>query len=164
MSPSDTPFKVLVQGYEPIGVLAAEAFALDMIPTGPGKGHILKDQKSYTYEIVSTDFVKKTFIIRINGNLYTVNIDDRYDQLIAQMGLSSEVVHKVKDIKAPMPGLVLDLLVVPGQQVSQGEKILILEAMKMENVIKSPGDCIVKAVFVQKGDSVEKGHLMVEME
>jgi biotin carboxyl carrier protein len=63
-----------------------------------------------------------------------------------------------------MPGLVLDLLVVPGQQVSQGEKILILEAMKMENVIKSPGDGIVKAVFVQKGDSVEKGHLMVEME
>lgn len=164
MSQPDTPFKVFVQGHEPIGVLAADAEALDMIPTGERHGHILKDQKSFTYEIITTDFDAKTFVIRINGNLYTVNIDDRYDQLIARMGLSTEIVHKVKDIKAPMPGLVLDLLVVPGQQVSQGEKILILEAMKMENVIKSPGDGVVKAVFVRKGDSVEKGHLMVEMD
>lgn len=163
-SHSDTPFKVVVNGQEPLGILAADAYALDMIATGEREGHILKDEKSYHYEIISANYAEKSFRIRINGDLFTVQIDDRYDQLITHMGLSTEVVHKVKDIKAPMPGLVLDLLVAPGQTISAGEKILILEAMKMENVIKSPGDGVVKSVFVKKGDSVEKGFLMIEME
>jgi biotin carboxyl carrier protein len=80
------------------------------------------------------------------------------------MGLSTNITFQIKEIKAPMPGLVLDLEVEPGQTVSQGDVLLILEAMKMENVLKSPGDGIVKSIAVKKGDAVEKGQILIEME
>jgi biotin carboxyl carrier protein len=63
-----------------------------------------------------------------------------------------------------MPGLVLNILVEAGQEVSKGDALLILEAMKMENVIKASGDGKVRSVKVKKGDAVDKGLLLVEME
>lgn len=63
-----------------------------------------------------------------------------------------------------MPGLVLKLIAEVGQEIKLGEPLLILEAMKMENVIKSPGDGTVKAIHVTKGLAVEKGFLLMEME
>jgi biotin carboxyl carrier protein len=61
-----------------------------------------------------------------------------------------------------MPGLIIDLKVKVGDKVKTGDALLILEAMKMENILKSPGDGTVKNVTVKKGDSVEKGHILVE--
>jgi biotin carboxyl carrier protein len=68
----------------------------------------------------------------------------------------------VNHIKAPMPGLIIDLRVKEGDVVKQNDPLIILEAMKMENVIKSPGDGTVKAVKVQKGNSVEKNQVLIE--
>jgi biotin carboxyl carrier protein len=61
-----------------------------------------------------------------------------------------------------MPGMVISVLVNEGQEVSAGESILILEAMKMENVIKSPVQAIVKTIKVKQGSAVEKGQLLIE--
>ena len=66
-----------------------------------------------------------------------------------------------KDLKAPMPGLVLKVLVKPGDVVKKNDAVLILEAMKMENVIKAPGDAVVSAVHVQERVAVEKGQLLL---
>ena len=74
------------------------------------------------------------------------------------------VTQKVGDIKAPMPGLVIEVAVEIGQTVTKGDKVLILEAMKMENVIKAAGDGVVKAIHTTKGQPVEKGQLLIEME
>jgi biotin carboxyl carrier protein len=63
-----------------------------------------------------------------------------------------------------MPGLVLNVMVEPGQAVSKGDPLLILEAMKMENVLKAASDGVVKVVTVQKGVAVEKGFVLLEME
>ena len=70
----------------------------------------------------------------------------------------------VKDIKAPMPGLVLQISVGPGDTVEKGDPLLILEAMKMENVLKAPGSGTVKKVSVNQGQAVEKNQLLIEME
>jgi biotin carboxyl carrier protein len=67
----------------------------------------------------------------------------------------------VKEIKAPMPGLVLKLLVKEGDTVKKNDPVLILEAMKMENVIKSPGDATVSKIHAQEKTAVEKGQLLV---
>jgi len=69
-----------------------------------------------------------------------------------------------KKFAAPMPGLILELKVAPGDKVAKGDPLVVIEAMKMENVIKAPGDAVIKAVKVSKGDSVEKGDQMLEFE
>jgi biotin carboxyl carrier protein len=61
-----------------------------------------------------------------------------------------------------MPGLVLRVLVEPGQKVTKGEPLLVLEAMKMENMIKAPGDAIVSSVKAQLGQAVEKNQILID--
>ena len=78
------------------------------------------------------------------------------------MGMNSTGAGSLKEIKAPMPGLILDLKVAPGDLVKKGDVVLILEAMKIENSIKSPGDGLVKAVNVSLKQSVEKNQVLIQ--
>lgn len=71
--------------------------------------------------------------------------------------------HKVNVIKAPMPGLVLKIMISENQDINEGDSVLILEAMKMENVIKSPGTGKVKIIKVKERDAVEKNEVLVEL-
>ncbi len=66
-------------------------------------------------------------------------------------------------IMAPMPGLVLKILVSVGSAVEVGAGVLVLEAMKMENELKAAGPGVVAKVHVQEGQAVEKGQLLVEL-
>jgi biotin carboxyl carrier protein len=63
-----------------------------------------------------------------------------------------------------MPGLILDINVKIGQKVKEDDPLLILEAMKMENVLTSPRDGIIKSISVSKGDAVNKNQLLIEFE
>ena len=137
---------------------------LDFIPTGQNSFHIIKGGKNYKAELVSANYAQKTIQIKINGNPYTVKLSDQYDQLVKKLGLSTNNTLKVKSINAPMPGLVLEIMAKAGQEICKGDPLLILEAMKMENVIKSPGDGKVKVVAVKKGAAVDKGQLLIELE
>ncbi|HNH66215.1 MAG TPA: biotin/lipoyl-binding protein, partial [Bacteroidia bacterium] len=71
--------------------------------------------------------------------------------------------QKVNDLKAPMPGLVLDILVSEGQTIQKGDSLLVLEAMKMENNLKAINDAVVKKINVSKGDKVEKNTVLIEL-
>ena len=143
---------------------AADLLNLDAIQVADGQFHILRNGISYRAEVESIDTGTKTVLLKINGNTYEVNIADHYDTLIKKMGLSAVVIHKISEIKAPMPGLVLSIVVEPGQEVVHGDPLIILEAMKMENVIKSPGEGTVKRIVVEKGKPVDKGEVLIEME
>ncbi|MHB1148545.1 MAG: biotin/lipoyl-containing protein, partial [Lutibacter sp.] len=66
-------------------------------------------------------------------------------------------------IKAPMPGIILSINVMEGQEVKEGDTLLILEAMKMENAISAPKDGVIKSIFIISGKTVDKGELMIEM-
>ncbi len=127
-----------------------------------GYFHILHENKSYRAEVVKADFATKTFTLKINGTKYTVALKDKFDLLLEKLGMDSVNTNKVVSIKAPMPGLIIDLKVKDGDEVKQNDPLLILEAMKMENVIKAPGDAIVKTVKIKKGDSVEKNQILIE--
>lgn len=160
---TNQPFQVAVNDKN-FEVTPQATNEFDIISDGDGVFHILKNQKSYKAEIQSVDYVAKTFTFKINGSIHTAKINDMYDRLIDQLGMKVGVAQKVGDIKAPMPGLVIEVAVAVGQSLTKGDTVLILEAMKMENVIKAAGDGIVKAIHTTKGQPVEKGQLLIEME
>ena len=134
---------------------------LDMIDTPTGY-HILNDNKGYDIEVVSQE--GKNITLLLNGRTHELNISDQYDLLVEKMGLSIVTDQKLTSVKAPMPGLILDILVEPGQEIAEGDSLLILEAMKMENVIKASGIGVVKSIEAAKGDAVEKNQVLIEME
>ncbi len=125
------------------------------------KKHILYQNKSYTVEIEKLDLAEKTATIKVNGKSYSLAVKDQFDQLLKQLGMDNLSSNKIQQIKAPMPGLVLNVLVAEGDEVKKGESLLVLEAMKMENMIKSPTDGLIKKVSVKQGDKVEKNTLML---
>ncbi len=135
--------------------------AIDLLKLNAVAYHLIKDNKSYTIEVVNADNVTKTFSIKINNQVHKVELKDRYDDLLQQLGLDKQLTQKVNDIKAPMPGLVKDILVVEGQQLKAGDSVIILEAMKMENVLKCSTDAIVQSIKVKKGATVEKNQVMI---
>ncbi len=134
----------------------------DVLRVADGYFHILHHNKSYRAEVVKRDAGTKTYTLKINGHLFSVELKDKVDLLLEKMGMNAAASSKINIIKAPMPGLIIDLKIKAGDAVKTGDQLLILEAMKMENIIKAAGEGTVKNVRVKKGDSVEKGQVLVE--
>lgn len=135
----------------------------DMKELPNGTFSILAGGKSYHAVIEHVDRAAKQLKLKINGNNYELAIKEPIDQLLQKMGLNISSARKIDAIKAPMPGLVLKILVEEGQQIKKGDPVLILEAMKMENVFKAPGDATVKSVKVTERKAVEKGEVLIEL-
>lgn len=133
----------------------------DIRQLAPSVYHIINDLRSYNAEVVNFDRESKTAEIKVNGNTYTIAAKDQYDILLEKLGLSNLNSAKVSEVKAPMPGLVLKVFVTEGAEVKKGDNLFVLEAMKMENIIKSPADVVVKAVRIKPGDKVEKGQVLI---
>jgi biotin carboxyl carrier protein len=143
-------------------VIDGKPFSWDLEKISDGNFHLIVGDKSYRAEVVKADVSTKTFTIKLNGKKFQVSLKDKFDLLLEQMGMNNAAANKVNNLRAPMPGLIIDLKVKEGDTVKQNDPLLILEAMKMENIIKSPGEGVVKSVKVKKGQSVEKGQVLVE--
>ena len=139
-----------------------EVVKLDSRSTSPGHLHIIYKNKSYHVETVSGEAQGKKAVIKVNGNTYQVEIEDQYDQLLKNLGMSDLLSNKLQEIKAPMPGLVLNVLIQEGQEIKKGDSLFVLEAMKMENLIKSTTDGLIKKISIGKGDKVEKGQTLIQ--
>ncbi len=138
--------------------------ALDFVALPDGSLHIIQNNKGYRAVVVEMNKAEKSMVIEINGNRYELALKDKFDLLLKQLGMSGLVSKKINDLKAPMPGKVLQVLVTAGSAVKKGEPVLVLEAMKMENVLKAPADVSIKEVKVQQGDAVEKNTVLVVFE
>ena len=123
--------------------------------------HVIHNMASYNVEVVALDAAAKTAEIKVNGNSYDISAKDQFDRLLDQLGMSSKDTSKISEIKAPMPGLVLKVFVTEGNVVQKGDNLFILEAMKMENIIKAPADVTIKTTRIKAGDKVEKGQVLM---
>ncbi len=146
------------------GTINGEIFSCDLLDSGGNRFHVIRDNKSYELEILDADLDAKTMLVKVNGRDYEVALSDRYDALLKSLGMDKALGSKVNEMKAPMPGLVLDIRVKEGQAISKGEAIIVLEAMKMENILKSPADVVVKKIVAIKGSAVEKNQVLVTFE
>jgi biotin carboxyl carrier protein len=143
--------------------LDANNLDANIIELQTGVFSLIHHNQSYTIEIIEQNKAEKTATFRINGRTYTVQAENALDQLLKQLGMNGAAAKKINQIKAPMPGLILQILVTEGQTIAKGDALLILEAMKMENVIKSPGEGVIKSIAVAQGDSVEKNQILIAL-
>ena len=146
------------------GSIDQTPFSWDLLKVKEGSYHVIRGGKSYRVDLVEADADKKQYRLLVNGEEYEIGLKDRYDLLLERLGMEDLQSKRVEDIKAPMPGKVLDVKVSEGNEVKEGDALLVLEAMKMENVIKAPGDGTVKTVHVNVSDPVEKNTVLVEFE
>jgi biotin carboxyl carrier protein len=141
-----------------------KGFVWDIVPTKPNTYHILHQHTSYNVEVLKADYQTKTFIIKIQGRAYEIEAKDHLDLLLQKMGIHNITPNQITDLKAPMPGLILDIFVKENQSIQKGDTLLILEAMKMENIIKAPADLKIKAIKAIKGQKIEKAQVLITFE
>jgi biotin carboxyl carrier protein len=123
----------------------------------------------------------RLFSLLVDGRSYDVYIDEREERylLVMQEGIFEVKVEDERTrrlaglqrmptapageilIKAPMPGVVVDVPVVVGQEVAAGERVIVLESMKMQNEFKAPRDGVVRSVRVKVGDRVDQNQIMI---
>ncbi len=160
----DNKYRVKVNGSLEYNLKDNDISKLDAVKVADKQYHILQNNEPFKAAVVESDFNQKKYSIKVNNNRYAIAISNPLDLLIDEMGFAFGSSKQIDSIKAPMPGLILDIHVKEGQEVKEDEGLLILEAMKMENIITSPRDGVIKSVSVSKGDAIDKGHLLIEFE
>jgi len=165
-------FKAIVNGNKSLQLnwvdghveIDGKRMEVDVVAQSATMSHWLVNGKSMNTEVVSANAETKEFTVKVNNCTYQVQVKDRFDELLTSLGMESAGVKRITEAKAPMPGLVLNVMVSEGDHVTKDMPLLVLEAMKMENVIKSATDGVVKRVVAVKGVPVEKGAVLIEFE
>lgn len=160
----DKNFKVKVNSSFEYNFKSSDTEKLDLLKLSKLNFHAISNNKSFDVKLENSDFNNRSYIVSVNANKYNIKISNELDLLIKEMGFSVGSSKKTNEIKAPMPGMILNVNIKKGEKVKEGEILVILEAMKMENAIESPNDGIIKSIHIKNGETVEKGELMIELE
>ncbi|MBH83356.1 MAG: acetyl-CoA carboxylase biotin carboxyl carrier protein subunit [Flavobacteriales bacterium] len=136
----------------------------DIVKFKEGRFHIVYNNKSFVADVLTHNRINKSFVIIINNNTYSVQLKDRFDELLDDLGMDVGNSNKGNDVKAPMPGRVLEVLVKEGDTIAEGDGLIVLEAMKMENIIKSTRRGVLKCIQTVEGDNVEKNTVLLSFE
>ncbi|GGM99357.1 acetyl-CoA carboxylase biotin carboxyl carrier protein subunit [Dyadobacter beijingensis] len=139
-----------------------DAFGGDIAPLGGNRFHVIWKNKSYNIEVLDRDQAGKSVHLLINGQHYHTSAKDDLDMLLEKMGMQNGAAQKINNVKAPMPGLIQSIAVAEGDSIEKGDNLLVLVAMKMENVIKSSGSGVIKTLKVVPGQIVEKNQVLLE--
>ena len=150
-------------------------FVIDGIEVEAGSGayvnwidrdffELIYQGKSFKGEILNRDIENRKLRLKLNHRVFELKKKFALDELIAELGLDKVKVKQLKEIASPMPGRILNIQVQVGDHVKSGDPILSLEAMKMENILKSDGEGVVKRVAIEKEQVVDKGQLLIEFE
>lgn len=123
-----------------------------------GMVSLLLNNRSYEAVVEEQDDVWETLVA---GELYSVQVQDERAYRLAQARGQGGAGGGGSEIKSPMPGIIIAVPVEEGQTVKKGDKVIILESMKMENELKAPRDGVIARVAVSAGDSVEKNQVLI---
>jgi biotin carboxyl carrier protein len=143
--------------------LNAKLFNGDVKQVGPYSYNIIYNGESMNVEVLISDSKSKKHQLKINGKVVDIQLEDKYDELLKKLGMDAASSQKIGDLKAPMPGLVVNIPVAEGDVIKKGDVLLILEAMKMENALKAVADATVKKIMVKTGQAVEKNQVLIQL-
>jgi biotin carboxyl carrier protein len=154
-------YEIAIEAHGRITVNGAELTA-DMRSAGGRLQSLLLDNVSH--EIVIEDGSDRdVYSVIVSGRRYLVKVQDERSRRLAQADRAVHAAEGELAIKAPIPGLVVKLLVEPGQQVVEGETLLILEAMKMENELRAPRAGLIHEARTEPGLQVASGQILLTM-
>ena len=139
-------------------------FELDLIETKENSYHVLFNNKSYNISVAEINNDTKELTVIVNNIKHKISVKNELDNLLNKLGLNNVKNSKIKDLKAPMPGLVVEIPVNEGEEIKKGENLIVLEAMKMENNLKASDDVKIKKILVVNGKSVEKNDVLIIFE
>lgn len=139
-----------------------ESLSYSLERVGAGSYSLIVGQRSASVLVESIG--PKQYRITVDGHSRTVRLKDEQDLLLEELGLEEMAAAGEEEIRAPMPGLVLEVRVTPGQMVEEDDGLVVVEAMKMENELRSPTAGEIKTVHVAAGDTVDKDQLLIELE
>jgi len=150
--------------------------------TDNGKNKLLKNGKSIVHDLVHLGENRYSLIlgnrsyrvaftsngeymdISIDGEHFKVQIEDEQQKRLKTLIQSDESESGQMEIKAPIPGMIVKILIKQGDIVSKNDGLLVLEAMKMENIIRCPGNCEIEEICVNEQASVEKGQVLFRLQ
>ncbi len=122
---------------------------------------LILDGKSYESFVYQGE---EDWEVLIRGRQYQVKIEDEREKRLKAAAGGGVIEGGEFHLKAPMPGLVVSILIEEGQEVKKGQVMLILESMKMQNELKAPRDGIMGRVRVKAGESVEQRQTLLSVQ
>lgn len=162
--PKSTPtLKVKANNFE-FEFTREELAEADFQQKSSTEASLISNYRSVNIRLHSSDISGKNCIVELDGEKFDIEIKDELDLRLDQMGFNTVSTKHIKEIKAPMPGMVLEVSVTESQDVNEGDRLLILSAMKMENSIQIQASARIKKILVKAGQAVEKGQLLIELE
>ncbi|MGI9533029.1 acetyl-CoA carboxylase biotin carboxyl carrier protein subunit [Lutimonas sp.] len=156
------PSKALVNKHQEFSFNPKALDQSDIQKIEENEFHLIHENKSYRAKLIESNFLDRSYCLQINSSIYSVKIKRPIDDVIEKMGYSDGSSKIINSINAPMPGIIIDIKVKEGQTVKEGDTLLILEAMKMENAILSPKDASIKKIHTDVGDTVDKNKLLID--
>lgn len=136
----------------------------DIVQIAEDTVHLIDGHQSHLIRVVKVDYVAKEFVLLINGKDITVKLRDEVESRVHAMGFDVSRNHvKLRQVSSPMPGMVLKILVRKGEEVKEGQPVIVLEAMKMENVLNAPANGMITKIHVQEKQNVDKNQLLVDL-
>ena len=135
-------------------------FIVDGRRTGRNNYSLLIDNRSFEVDV---DTIDDDYHVLLDGRTYHINMSDERQNRVGSRQSGIEASGR-QEVKIPMPGKVVTVLVNEGDTVAKGQGLVIVEAMKMENEVRASGDGEVKEIRVKAGESVESGQVLAIVE
>ena len=138
-----------------------EKFLVEYLDTSSKEVSLRKDGKKFNCRILKHSKDKNEFVLKVNGKIISLKLSSPIEKTIKKIGLNSLDNQSVNELKSPMPGLIVEISAKEGEGVKKDQQLLVLEAMKMENVLTSPVNGVIKEILVEPQQTVEKNTVLI---
>jgi biotin carboxyl carrier protein len=132
----------------------------ELVSLGNGRYSLIRDNKSQLIHLIRQN---GKYHAHVNGDYFMLDVEDERSRKLRELVTAAEYGPKEQLIRAPIPGLVVKINVAKGQLVTKGDKLIILEAMKMENVIKADCECSVEDIKVKEKETVQQNQVLIKL-